>query len=137
MTPAYGDSYTVWCSPTPGTVDWPFTFRDGYISRDFVKVRYKDLNGNWFPVTIKDPTNFVDDGNLVITPPIPPCSMVEIYRDTPKNYCIVVYGNGGMFLTSQSRNAAVRQPMHVIVELKELANRADLECQCDCVEGTP
>lgn len=135
MTPGYGDSYTVWCSPTPGTTVWPFIFKDGYISRDYVRARYKDLNGNWFDVPIKAQTNFQDDNTLVIVPAIPPCELVDIYRDTPKDHPIVVYGRGGMILTAESRNAAVRQAMHVVVELKDLSPRTDLECLCHCVES--
>jgi hypothetical protein len=134
MTPGYGDSYTVWCSPTPGTTVWPFVFKDGYIERDYVRMRYKDYSGNWFPVNLK-PTNFVDDSTLTVTPAIPPCVMVDIYRDTPKDHPLVVYGRGGMILTAESRNAAVRQAMHVVVELKDLAPRTDLECLCHCVES--
>lgn len=134
MTPGYGDSYTVWCSPTPGTVLWPFQFLDGYIDKAFVKVRYKDANGNWFPVLLDPKINFSDAGTLTITPPIPPCELVDIYRDTPKDHPLVVYGRGGMVLTAESRNAAVRQAMHVVVELKDLAPRTDLECLCECLE---
>lgn len=133
MTPGYGDSFTVWCSPTPGTLEWPFAFKDGYIDRKFVRVRYKDYTGKWYPVPISL-SNFQSDFVLRITPAIPPCPMVEIYRDTPKDFPIVIYGNGGAILADESRNAAVRQAMHVVVELKELANRSDLECLCDCVE---
>ena len=135
MTPGYGDSYTVWCSPTPGTTVWPFVFQDDYINRDYVKVRYKDLNGNWFPVPITARQNFQDDNTLVIIPAIPPCELVDIYRDTPKDHPLVVYGRGGMILRAESRNAAVRQAMHVVVELKDLAPRTDLECLCTCVES--
>lgn len=135
MTPGYGDSYTVWCSPTPGTVLWPFVFKDGYIDKSFVAMRYKDFDGNWYPVVIDPKLDFQDDFILTISPAVPPCQMVDIYRNTPKDRPLVVYGRGGMVLTTDSRNAAVRQSMHVIVELKELANRTDLECLCDCVEG--
>lgn len=135
MTPGYGDSFTVWCSPTPGTVLWPFTFKDGYIDKAYVRVRYKDDQGKWWPVKITPKDNFASDYVLTITPPIPPCAMVDIYRDTPKDAPLVIYGRGGTILADESRNAAVRQSMHVVVELKELANRTDLECLCDCVEG--
>lgn len=135
MTPGYGDSFTVWCSPTPGTTVWPFAFVDGYIDRDFVRVRYQDETGKWWPVAINR-TNFQDDSTLVIIPSIPPALRVDIYRDTPKNYPLVVYGRGGAVLTAESRNAAVRQSLHVLVELRELAPRADLACLCTCVEGT-
>lgn len=136
MTPGYGDSYTVWCNPTPGTILWPFQFKDGYIDRAYVRVRYKDYAGKWHAVKIVPKINFSEDYMLRISPPIPPCLMVDIYRDTPKDHPIVVYGNGGTILTDESRNAAVRQSMHVVIELKELANRTDLECLCDCV-GDP
>lgn len=135
MTPGYGDSYTVWCSPTPGTVLWPFTFKDGYIDKAYVRVRYKDSTGKWWPVKITPKDNFESDFVLTIDPPIPPCELVDIYRDTPKDKPIVIYGRGGTILTDESRNAAVRQSMHVVVELKELANRTDLECLCECTEG--
>lgn len=135
MTPGYGDSFTVWCSPTPGTTIWPFQFKDSYIDRAYVRARYKDFDGTWVPVKLDTKKNFVDDDTLVITPALPPCELVDIYRDTPKDGPIVIYGNGGQLLTDESRNAAVRQAMHVVVELKELANRTDLECLCDCVEG--
>lgn len=136
MTPGYGDSYTVWCSPTPGTVLWPFTFKDGYIDPSYVKVRYQDAQGKWWPVNITPKDNFESDFVLTITPAIPPCAMVDIYRDTPKDAPIVIYGRGGTMLKDESRNAAARQSMHVVVELKELANRTDLECLCECAEGT-
>ena len=45
MTPGYGDTFTVWCSPTPGTTVWTFQFKDGFISRRYVKVRYCDILG--------------------------------------------------------------------------------------------
>lgn len=133
MTPGYGDSFTVWCSPTPGTILWPFTFKDGYIDRKYVKVRYKDYDGNWYPVVITS-KSFASDYVLSISPAIPPCLMVDVYRDTPKDHPLVIYGHGGMLLADQTRNVAARQSMHVVVELKELANRTDLECLCDCVE---
>lgn len=137
MKPGYGNSYTVWCSPTPGTTLWPFQFVDDYIDVLFVKVRYKDFSGNWVPVKINYRTAFSGHPNVVeITPAIPPCAMVEIYRDTPKDTPIVVYGHGGMVLLDESRNAAARQSVHVIAELKEFANRTDLECLCECVEAT-
>jgi hypothetical protein len=135
MVPGYGDSFTVWCSPTPGTVLWPFQFRDGYIDKAYVRVRYKDSEGIWWPVKITVKDNFEEDYVLRIDPPIPPCELVDIYRETPKDGPIVIYGRGGTILLDESRNAAVRQSMHVVVELKELANRTDLECLCDCVEG--
>lgn len=136
MTPGYGDSFTVWCSPTPGTILWPFQFKDGYIDKAYVRVRYKDAQGKWWPVKITPKDNFASDDVLRIEPAIPPCVLVDIYRDTPKDHPIVVYGRGGSVLAAESRNAAVRQSLHVLVELKELANRSDLECLCDCVEGT-
>lgn len=135
MTPGYGDSYTVWCSPTPGTVLWPFQFLDGYIEEAYVRVRYKDYDGKWYNVVIDPKKNFSDANTLTITPPIPPCVMVDIYRDTPKDRPLVVYGRGGMVLTAESRNTAVRQAMHVVVELKDLAPRTDLPCLCHCVES--
>lgn len=135
MTPGYGDSYTVWCSPTQGTVLWPFTFLDDYIDRTCVRVRYKDASGNWFPVKITAKLNFHDDNTLTIDPPIPPCVMVDIYRDTPKDYPMVVYGRGGMILAAESRKVAIRQALHVVVELKDLAPRTDLACLCGCVES--
>jgi hypothetical protein len=98
-------------------------------------MRYKDYDGKWYPVTINPKRDFADDNTLHISPAIPPCQLVDIYRDTPKDHQLVVYGRGGMILSAESRNAAVRQAMHVIVELKELANRTDLECLCDCVEA--
>jgi hypothetical protein len=135
MTPGYGDSYTVWCSPTPGTVLWPFVFKDGYIDRAFVAMRYKDFDGKWYPVKItKD--DFVDDNTLSINPPIPPCIMVDIYRDTTKDHPLVIYGRGGMILKAESRKVAIQQAMHVVVELKDLAPRAELACLCDCLEAT-
>lgn len=134
MTPGYGDSYTVWCSPTPGTVLWPFVFKDGYIDRDFVAMRYKDYDGKWYPVNVTR-KDFADASTLHISPTIPPCVMVDIYRDTPKDHALVVYGRGGMILKAESRNAAIRQAMHVVVELKDLAPRTDLECLCHCVES--
>ncbi len=135
MLPGYGDSFTVWCSPTPGTILWPFTFKDDYIDKAYVRMRYKDYDGKWYPVRIDPKVNFASDFVLTVSPAIPPCQMVDIYRDTPKDHPIVVYGNGGMLLQAETRNAAARQSMHVVVELKELANRTDLECLCDCVEG--
>lgn len=134
MTPGYGDSYTVWCSPTPGTVLWPFQFLDGYIDRAFVAMRYKDADGKWWPVKVTK-KDFADDNTLSISPPIPPCVMVDIYRDTTKDHSLVVYGRGGMILSAESRTVAIRQAMHVVVELKDLAPRTDLECLCECVEG--
>lgn len=132
MKPGYGDSYTVWCSPTPGTTLWPFQFKDGYIDRAYVKCRYKDLTGRWNDIKLTR-NNFVEDYILRITPALPPCEMVEVYRDTPKDDPIVIYGPGGAMLADESRNAAARQSMHVVAELKELANRTDLECLCECV----
>ena len=134
MTPGYGDSFTVWCSPDPGTILWPFTFKDNYIDRAFVRCRYLAYDGKWYPVKITPRKNFASDYVLLVEPPIPPCRMVDIYRDTPKDNPIVIYGHGGTILAAESRNAAIRQSMHVVVELKELANRADLQCLCDCVE---
>lgn len=135
MTPGYGISFTVWCSPTPGTLLWPFTFSDGYLDKRYVKVRYKGYDEVWYNVVIDPETDFYDDNTLRISPVIPPCIMVDIYRDTPKDYPIVVYGNGGGVLKAESRSAAVRQSLHVIAELKELANRSDLVCLCDCRES--
>lgn len=135
MTPGYGISYTVWCSPTPGTILWPFKFEDGYISKEYVKVRYKDYDGNWYHVPVDKRAGFESDFELSIRPAIPPCLMVEIYRDTPKDYPIVVYGNGGRILAAESRSAAIRQSLHVVAELKELANRSDLVCLCKCRES--
>lgn len=133
MAPGYGDSYTVWCSPTPGTIRWPFTFKDNYIDRKFVKVRYKPHGVHaWVDVAINTRTNFESDYVLKIEPPIPPCEMLEIYRDTPKDKPIVVYGFGGQLLAKETRSAAARQSMHVVVELKEAKNRLDLECKCEC-----
>lgn len=133
MVPGYGDSFTVWCSPDPGTTVWPFQMKDGYISRRYVKVRYQ-LGGQWFPVKITD-RNFSAEFELTIDPPIPPCTMVDIYRDTPKDHPIVIYGNGGTILADESRNAAARQSMHVVHELVDLAHRQDLECKCECAEA--
>lgn len=135
MTPGYGDSYTVWCSPDPGTIEWPFIFKGGYIDKAFVKVRYQDAQGVWWPVAIDPKKNFKDENTLTITPVIPPCAMVDIYRDTTKSHPIVIYGKGGMLLRSETRNAAIRQAMHVVVELKDLAQRSDLECLCECADG--
>lgn len=135
MVPGYGDSYTVWCSPTPGTTIWPFKFVDGYIDKSFVKVRYKTPDGVWTAVKINPRTAFVDDFTLRIVPALPPCEMVEVYRDTPKDAPIVIYGYGGTLLADESRNAAARQGMHVVAELKELANRTDLECKCACEQA--
>jgi hypothetical protein len=135
MTPAYGDSYTVWCSPTPGTILWPFQFRDGYIDKIFVKARYLGYDDKWYPIKVNPRTSFAEDFVLTVTPVVPPCKMVEIYRDTPKDEPIVIYGFGGCLLANESRNAAARQSIHVVVELKELANRTALECKCECAEG--
>lgn len=134
MLPGYGNSFTVWCSPTDGNTVWPFQFVDGYIDKTFVRARYKDFNGVWNPVKLNPRVDFVDEFTLKFA--VPPCAMVEIYRDTPKDKPIVVYGRGGMVLLDESRNAAARQSVHVVVELKEFANRSDLECLCECVEGT-
>lgn len=136
MTPAYGASFTVWCNPDPETTLWPFQFKDGYIDPAFVRMRYRDPEGLWHPVRIDPRKDFPEEFTLRIVPPVPPAVMVEVYRDTPKDTPIVIYGNGGTLLTGESRNAAVRQGMHVVVELKELANRSDLPCLCDCV-GDP
>lgn len=135
MTPAYEGSFTAWCSPIAGTVLWPFAFTDGYIDRAYVKVRYKDFNGVWWPVKINPATDFESEFVLRIEPPIPPCEIVDIYRDTPKDHPIVVYGNGGTLLSTESRNAAARQSIHVTLEMLDAALRTDLECKCQCVEG--
>jgi hypothetical protein len=131
MVPAYGDSYTVWCQPTPGTTLWPFQFKDGYIDRKYVRMRYKAFDGKWYPLLVT-PNSFADDYTLKVTPALPPCEMVEIYRDTPKDAPIVLYGYGGSLLADESRNAAARQSMHAVIELKEAINRTDLECKCEC-----
>lgn len=135
MLPGYGDSFTVWCSPTPGTVLWPFKFKDGYIDREYVRMRYMATDGAWNEVKINPKTSFAADYTLKVEPAIPPCLMVEVYRDTPKDKPIVVYGRGGMLLLEESRNAAARQSMHIFAELKEYANRSDLQCLCECVEA--
>lgn len=135
MAPGYGSSFTVWCSPTPGTILWPFKFKDDYIDRAYVRVRYQDFDGKWYPVNLHPTKSFDSDFVLRIEPVIPPCHMVDIYRDTPKDGPIVIYGNGGALLADETRNAAARQSMHVVVELKELANRTDLDCLCGCVGG--
>ena len=136
MTPGYGDTFTVWCSPTPGTTVWTFQFKDGFISRRYVKVRYCDILGEWHERPIDPLKNFIDDGTLRIDgPPIPPCMMVDIYRDTPKDHPIVVYKPGGNPITEEARNIAGRQSMHVVAELVNLAYRQDLPCLCECVEA--
>lgn len=133
MLPGYGDSYTVWCSPDPGVIEWPFVFKDGYIDRAYVRMRYQDENGTWWPVNLNTRTNFKDDFTLKVA--VPPCKMIDIYRDTPKDHVLVDYGQGGMLLGSPVRRTAIRQAMHVVVELKDLAPRTDLKCLCRCVES--
>lgn len=135
MKPGYGDSFTVWCSPTPGTILWPFKFKDGYIDKSFVKVRYLPDDGVWKDVKVNPKTDFAEDFTLRIVPPIPPCNIVEVYRDTIKHQPIVVYGRGGMLLLDETRNAAARQSMHVFAEIRELSPRTDLGCLCECVEN--
>lgn len=135
MLPGYGKSFTVWCSPDQGTTLWPFTFVDDYIDRQYVKMRYRGYDDIWYDVKLSVKTNFASDFVLEVTPPIPPCTMVDIYRDTPKDFPIVIYGNGGTILAAESRNAAVRQSLHVLVEMTELSHRTDLECLCGCVEA--
>ena len=133
MTPGYGVTFTVWCSPTVGTVTWPFTFTDGYIDKTFVKARYEGYDSKWYDVEAES-ISFASDYVLSISPVIPPCKMVEIYRDTPKDFPIVSYGNGNRVFMAESRSVAVRQALHVVEELKELPARTDLHCLCDCVE---
>lgn len=131
MATYQGDSYFIYCSPADGTIEWPFAFKGGYIDRAFVKMRYKDTNGTWWPVKLDTKTNFKDSNTLKIS--VPPSALVEIYRETTKDHPLVVYGNGGMLLRAETRNTAIRQSMHVIVELKDLPVRDDLQCRCDCI----
>jgi len=131
MVVGYGDSFTVYCSPDPETTSWPFQMKDGYISRRYVKARYL-MNDQWYDVKLTD-RNFTSD--FVLTFALPPCDVLDIYRDTPKDHPIVDYGNGGTLLLDESRNAAARQSIHVVAELVDLARRQALDCMCLLLSG--
>jgi len=98
-------------------------------------MRYQDQDGVWNEVKLNPKTSFENEFTLKVEPAIPPCLMVEVFRDTEKSKPIVVYNNGGMLLADESRNAAARQSLHVFAEIKEYSNRSDLECLCECVEA--
>lgn len=132
MVIAYGDSFTVFCSPVPGTTEWPFQMKDGYISQRYVKMRYL-LAGDWYDVQLTR-SNFKAALTLVTLPLPASVTMVDVYRDTPKDSPIVIYGNGGTILADESRNAAARQSIHVVAELVDLARRQGLDCMCEAAE---
>jgi hypothetical protein len=120
------DSYTAYCEPIIGLLTWAFNFQDGYIDKGFVKGKYL-IGGVWAPVEIT-----IESSTVTLARPLPPCDAWLIYRDTPKDNPIVVYGNGGTILQDESRNVAARQSMHVLVELVDAGHLQYADCICGC-----
>jgi hypothetical protein len=123
----FAASYTAYCEPTAGLTTWAIDFEDGYIDKEYVKAKSRS-SGKWDEVRIAS----VVGNTVTLARGLRPCDTLLIYRDTPKEHPLTVYGYGGSILADESREVATRQAMHVIVELTDAGKLQHEDCICGC-----
>jgi len=107
------------------TTVWNFSFSDGYLDRDYVKVQLLDkATGVVTQHPITD-VNFLGDFQLTLTPAFPTGSELTIYRDTPKDAPLVNFADTAS-LTEISLDTNARQAVHIAAESNDgLATAVD------------
>jgi hypothetical protein len=107
------------------TTVWNFSFSDGYLDRDYVKVQLLDKATGvvtQHPIT---EANFLGDFQLTLTPAFPTGSELTIYRDTPKDAPLVNFADTAS-LTEISLDTNARQAVHIAAESNDgLATAVD------------
>lgn len=97
------------------TTVWNFSFANGYLDRDYVKVQLVDkVTRVRTAVPITD-ANFLGEFQLSLTPAFPIGSELTIYRDSPKEAPLVDFADTAS-LTEASLDANARQAVHIAAE---------------------
>lgn len=123
-------SYTAFCEPTVGETVWTFSFDDGYIDKAYVKAKYQGFDLTWTELLL--PQRNITGNTATLPRGLLPCRALVIYRDTPKDKALCVYGAGGALLQDESREVAAKQSMHVIAELVDAGRIQHDDCVCGC-----
>lgn len=97
------------------TIDWNFTFADGYISTDYVKAYKISPSGTQTEITVTSGM-LIGPFQLRVSPAVEAGYRFVIYRDTPKNIRLVNFANGAR-VDETSLDLISRQAVHIAAEV--------------------
>ncbi len=97
------------------TIDWNFTFADGYISTAYVKAYKVSPSGTRTEITVTSGM-FIGPFQLRISPAVEDGYRLVVYRDTPKNARLVDFA-GGARVDEISLDLIAKQATHIAAEV--------------------
>lgn len=97
------------------TIDWNFTFADGYISTAYVKAYKVSPTGTETEIAVSSGM-FIGPFQLRISPAVEAGYRLVVYRDTPKNARLVDF-SGGARVDEASLDLIARQAVHIAAEV--------------------
>lgn len=110
--------------PTDGsTRAFTFSFAGGYVSRDYVKVRFTDAAGTVSDVPLVE-SNWTGPYQLTFATAFPAGGVLMIYRDTPKDKPIVDFADGSI-INERNLDSGFDQAIHAVAELWDRAADVD------------
>lgn len=114
--------------PTDGSTRvFTFSFAGGYVSRDYVKVRFTDAAGVESDVPLAA-SNWTGPYQLTFATAFSAGGVLMIYRDTPKDTPIVDFADGSI-INEKNLDSGFDQAIHAVAELWDRA--ADVDTRVD------